>query len=95
MDTAIASFWLVDEEREMLERGGLSDEAMGAGQPVVRARFGEGGVGWVAQHRRPLVIPDVFADGRVINPDWWREHGLRSAAPCRSCRMVACWPCSR
>jgi signal transduction histidine kinase len=25
------------------------------------------------------VIPDVFADGRVINPDWWREHGLRSA----------------
>ena len=79
MDVAIASFWLVDEANETLERRALSDEAMGAGQPVAHAQFGAGGVGWVAQHRRPLVIPDVFADGRVINPNWWREHKLRSA----------------
>ena len=79
MDAPIASFWLVDEANEILERCALSDELMGADQPVAQARFGVGGVGWVAQHRRPLVIPDVFSDGRVINPDWWREHGLRSA----------------
>ena len=79
MDVIIASFWLVDEANETLERCALSDETMGAGQSVAHAQFGVGGVGWVAQHRQPLVIPDVFADGRVINPDWWRANGLRSA----------------
>jgi signal transduction histidine kinase len=79
MDVEIASFWIVDEANEILERCALSDEVMGGGQPVAHARFGVGGVGWVAQHRRPLVIPDVFSDGRVINPEWWREHNLKSA----------------
>jgi signal transduction histidine kinase len=79
MDVEIASFWIVDEANEILERCALSDEVMGGGQPVAHARFGVGGVGWVAQHRRPLVIPDVFSDGRVINPAWWREHNLKSA----------------
>ena len=72
-DVAIASFWLVDEANQVLERCALSDEAMGAGQTIAHARFGVGGVGWVAQHRQPLIIPDVFSDGRVINPAWWRE----------------------
>ena len=78
-DVAIASFWLVDEANQVLERRALSDEAMGAGQTIAHARFGVGGVGWVAQHRQPLIIPDVFSDGRVINPEWWREQGLKSA----------------
>jgi signal transduction histidine kinase len=79
MEVEIASFWIVDEANEILERCALSNEVMGEGQPIAQARFGVGGVGWVAQHRQPLVIPDVFADGRVINPEWWREQNLKSA----------------
>ena len=35
--------------------------------------------GWVAAHREALVVPDVFADGRILAVDWFRQHGLRSA----------------
>ena len=41
-------------------------------------RFGERSVGWVAMHRRPLHIPDVFADDRVLPRDWFKAHNLTS-----------------
>ncbi len=42
-------------------------------------RFGEGLVGWVAAHRQPVNVPDVFADERVFSRDWFRAQGFRSA----------------
>jgi sigma-B regulation protein RsbU (phosphoserine phosphatase) len=35
-------------------------------------------LGWVATHRRPLQVADVFTDERFMALDWWRAHGLRS-----------------
>jgi signal transduction histidine kinase/ActR/RegA family two-component response regulator len=40
--------------------------------------FGEGGVGWVALHRRPLNVPDVASDERFIGGAWYKQHGLTS-----------------
>src|SRR5262249_39422061 len=41
-------------------------------------RFGEGLVGWVAEHRRPLRIADVRSDDRAFALDWATRYGLRS-----------------
>ena len=68
----------------------VADE--GAGTLSVRAHVHDGSVGqlaatafqrgsavgWVAAHRQTLDIPDVFRDGRIAYPEWWREHGLTS-----------------
>jgi adenylate cyclase len=56
----------------------VADEAVEAGHPVKTLRFGEGGVGWVALHRRPLDIPDLLGDERVVARNWFHAHGLRS-----------------
>jgi len=79
MGAAVASFWLVDEEREVLELRAFSNEIMGQGQTFRQARFGQGSAGWVAAHRQPMLANDVFTDGRVGGLDWYRAHGLVSA----------------
>ena len=40
--------------------------------------FGEGGIGWVALHRRPLNVPDVASDVRFIARAWFKQQGLMS-----------------
>src|SRR5206468_2729530 len=49
-----------------------------ADAPVQRLSFGEGSAGWVAVHRQPLHIPDVFADQRIRHHNWWQVHNARS-----------------
>lgn len=62
--------------------------------------FALGGVGWVAAHRAPLEMDDVFADERFHAVEWCRRHGLRSfyAVPLTSegaLLATRCWqPCS-
>ena len=75
----LATLWLADEETKALTLAVFSDESIGAGRTTRRLAFGEGWAGWVAQHRRPLAVDDVFADERTIEPDWWRRHGLSSS----------------
>ena len=77
MDASVVSFWLVDETTRTLQVQAFSDEGIGADFPTRIASFGQGGVGWVAQHRRPLNVPDVFADDRFSALDWWHRHQLR------------------
>jgi GAF domain-containing protein len=48
-------------------------------QSLVDTAYEEGLPGWVAAHREAMVVPDVFADGRILAADWFRQHGLRSA----------------
>jgi signal transduction histidine kinase len=40
--------------------------------------FGESVVGWVALHRQPLDIADVFADERIVSQEWFRTHHISS-----------------
>jgi PAS domain S-box-containing protein len=75
----VASLWLVEEETRSLSLVVFSDEALGSGRTVRRLAFGEGWAGWVALHRRPLAVDDVFEDARTAELDWWRRNGLRSS----------------
>jgi signal transduction histidine kinase len=79
MDAVVASFWVADETAKTLELRGFSDADRANWQSGGQVRFGEGVVGWVAQHREPIVIPDVFADERSIARAWWRANDLKSS----------------
>src|SRR6185436_16207850 len=37
-----------------------------------------GVLGWVAEHRQPVMIPRAVDDPRVRDGDWWAERGLTS-----------------
>ena len=70
---------VADDATRTLEPRGFSDERFASTYPHRRIGFDDGLPGWVARHRQALVIPDVLVDPRVIAPDWFRQHGLRSA----------------
>jgi PAS domain S-box-containing protein len=78
MSATFVSFSVADETGRLLEVGGFSDLVVGADLPFRRRRYDEGVVGWVATHRQPLDVPDVFNDPRVSAPDFCRRHGLTS-----------------
>ena len=78
MNATFVSFSVADDTSRVLEVGGFSDPAVAADVPFRRRRYDEGVVGWVATHRRPLDVPDVFADPRVSAPAFCRRHGLTS-----------------
>jgi two-component system, sensor histidine kinase and response regulator len=63
-----------------LELRAASDDWLSATHALTQMRFGENSAGWVARHRQPLNIPDVFADPRVGTGirEWYQAHGLRS-----------------
>jgi signal transduction histidine kinase/ActR/RegA family two-component response regulator len=78
MDATVVSVWGVDEAARTLDVLAFSDAAMGVDFPAAQVTFDRGGVGWVATHRQPLTVTDVFADTRFVALDWWQKHGLRS-----------------
>src|SRR5205807_1297228 len=42
--------------------------------------YDQGGTGWVARHREPLIIDDMLADERLVNRPWTERWGIRSYA---------------
>ena len=78
MQAPLVGFFIADETTQTLEVRAVSDAAMGADFPVETLRFGKGAVGWVANHQRPLHLPDIFADDRSVGRDWAQAHSLRS-----------------
>ena len=78
MESPLALFWVADREGMRLQFSESSDPALAADFPMREARFDEGIVGWIAVHRQPLVVADVYSDTRFKALDWWRRHGLRS-----------------
>jgi PAS domain S-box-containing protein len=78
MEAPFVIFWIADEGARTLELGAFSDEATGADFPLPKLTFDQSAVGWVATHRRPLHVPDVFSDARVVALNWWHAHDLRS-----------------
>jgi two-component system, cell cycle sensor histidine kinase and response regulator CckA len=79
MGAPAVGLWVADDARRILEPRAFSDEGLAATYPRRQVAFGEGLPGWVAAHRQPLVVADVFQDGRILAVDWFRQHGLRSA----------------
>jgi PAS domain S-box-containing protein len=79
MEAPAVGLWVADETARTLEPRAFSDERLAASYTRRRIGFDEGLPGWVATHRQALVVPDVFADGRILAVDWFRQHGLRSA----------------
>src|SRR5712691_3378739 len=78
MDAPFVHCLMADEATRTLESRAFSDPRIGADFPIKMVPFSEGGLGWVATHRRPLQVADVFTDERFMALDWWRAHGLRS-----------------
>ncbi len=78
MDVPCVRIWSADAARQSLELRASSDAQMATDYPKGNVRFGAQSVGWVAEHRRPLDIPDVFVDARVVNRRWFQDHGLKS-----------------
>ncbi|GIX48604.1 MAG: hypothetical protein KatS3mg131_2815 [Candidatus Tectimicrobiota bacterium] len=78
MAVPVVSVWLADEAEQTLTLGAFSDEHFGADFPVQQLPVSEGGIGWVARHRRRLEVADVFGDPRFVALTWWRARGLRS-----------------
>ena len=71
--------WVADEAARTLDPRAFSGAQLAATYPRRRIKFEEGLPGWVATHRETLVVPDVFADGRILAVEWFRQHDLRSA----------------
>jgi len=78
MEVPFVAFWIPHEGAQALELRAVSDEYLGADFCLREVPFGQGGVGWVAAHRRSLHIPDIFVEARSLAQDWWRDHALRS-----------------
>ena len=78
MDSPLALFWLADRTGMRLQFSESSDPVLAADFPLREVRFDEGIIGWIATHRQPLVIADVYGDSRFKALDWWRRHGLKS-----------------
>jgi GAF domain-containing protein len=78
MESPLALFWVVDREGMTLRFAEPSDPELAADFPLREVRFDEGIVGWIATHREPVTVADVFPDSRFRAHEWWRRHGLTS-----------------
>ena len=74
MDASSASVWIADEVARTIDRRISGPIPF----PVDRLDFGEGLIGWAAQHRRILNVPDVVLDKRTIKAEWFKASALRS-----------------
>jgi PAS domain S-box-containing protein len=71
-----ASFWLADDAARTLSFVGGSVPEIVADLPHRTIGYDAGGIGWVARHRAPLAVDDVFSDDRMTAEAWWRRWGL-------------------
>jgi GAF domain-containing protein/CheY-like chemotaxis protein len=79
MNSASVVFWLADEGTRTLRASAFSYAGARAYFADHTTAFGEGAPGWVAVHRMPLNVPDVFAPDSVVgHHDWWRANRLTS-----------------
>jgi sigma-B regulation protein RsbU (phosphoserine phosphatase) len=66
IDFDAVGIYLYDPETRMLEWFHGHGYHEGS-EEQVRLKIGQGAVGWVAEHREALIIPDVHADPRYLN----------------------------
>ena len=78
MGAPFVSFWVADEVTHTVTRRAVSDETLAVGLPDAPVAYGEGALGWIAERRQNLDVPDVTRDERFVLRDWWAARGLRS-----------------
>ncbi|MGE3538264.1 MAG: ATP-binding protein [Candidatus Tectimicrobiota bacterium] len=76
VDAITANFWIVDTATRTLRLQTSSDPVLSADFPITTLTFGQGGVGWVAQHGYILNVTDVSQDERFLARAWFQAHGL-------------------
>lgn len=76
VDAVAVSFWIVDTTTQTLQLRTSLDPVLSTNFPTTTFAFGQGAIGWIAQHRCPLSVPDVAKDDRFVAQAWFQEHGL-------------------
>ena len=80
LDASVAFLMAVEGEADELVR----QAGVGMRHPDLRQkerfRRGEGLVGWVWEHQRPLRVTEIAEDPRMLNLAWVRAEGLRGFA---------------
>ena len=76
--TRFVFFWLADDATRTLSFRGGSVPEIARDFPESTRSYDVGASGWVARHRTPIDIRDVFADERMTLREWWVRWGLRS-----------------
>jgi len=72
------TIWVADEGTRTLTMQACSNAKLGQSIPRMPLSYGHGSLGWVAQHRQTLHIPDGFAAPHMLGLNWWWVHGFRS-----------------
>lgn len=70
--------WVVDEERRVLSLWRRPPSGPLNQQIPVQRHFGDGGVGWVAEHRAPILFASIQADERLSPADRVHNQGFSS-----------------
>jgi PAS domain S-box-containing protein len=81
LDVPLAGVWVVDDTGEALELKTLvgTRGPVSPGRQIKRRPLDDRSVvGWVATHGRPLDVPDVLADDRVVDLDLIRKAQFAS-----------------
>jgi PAS domain S-box-containing protein len=78
MGAPFVSFWVADEVTHTVTRRAVSDETLAVGLPDAPVAYGEGALGWIAERRQNLDVPDITRDERFVVRDWWAARGFRS-----------------
>jgi PAS domain-containing protein len=71
---SVCHIWVVEGDRLVL-RAGWGDRRDVAEGDRFELVPGRGLAGWVATHRRPLMVDDVGADPRMVNREWIHREG--------------------
>lgn len=78
MEAGLVIVWSADEARQMIQARAMSDTSTVGTYPLPAMRFGEGVIGWVAQNRRPLSVPHLATDPRLVRSGWFVTNGFQS-----------------
>ena len=76
MRAPLVAFWDADEAARTLTVRAVAGELAAEPYPLRELRYGEGGVGRVAEHRAPLEAGDLPGDERAVGVEWFRARGL-------------------
>jgi GAF domain-containing protein/CheY-like chemotaxis protein len=77
LDAAYVAVWVADPGARVVRRSVVvGDEELASRLPSELA-FGEGGAGWVAEYRTPILWTDLQDDRRVVGGGLALRHGLR------------------
>jgi signal transduction histidine kinase/CheY-like chemotaxis protein len=72
------AFYILDEAQQTLEVRASAGQSGAPTFPTPSFAVGAGAVGWAAAHRRPLHVPDVRSDPRILLPERLANNGWLS-----------------